>query len=92
MRPNHPLAVCGLAIAIILGAAACGGGDSDDAGSDRSSSSTTASAGGQGGSSPGQAGQFTAGSATVTTPDGKATLDLSEGLYIAPTRPWWRTS
>lgn len=83
MTRIRPIATCGLALALLLGAAACGGGDGDDPSAGGSPSSTTAAAPGQGGGAQGQPGQFTAGSATVTTPSGKATMDLSEGLYVS---------
>lgn len=78
------LANCGLLLALLLGAAACGGGDKKDSGgSGGSTSSTTANSGSaKGGGSRSQPGSFTTGSATLITPQGKATLDLSEGLYI----------
>jgi len=44
---------------------------------------TAAGSSGQGGGAQAQPGEFTAGSATISTPSGQASLDFSEGLYVS---------
>lgn len=76
-----------VAIVIALAAACSAGsnagvGDPDNAGGQPSGQGRTAEAS-QGGGSQAQPGQFTDGSATISTPSGQATLDFSEGLYVS---------
>jgi len=74
-------------VIILALATACGpgnevGGERESGGPTSAPDSAVAS-GGQGGDSHAQPGEFTAGSATISTPSGQANLEFSEGLYVS---------
>jgi len=74
------------AVIILALATACGSGNQvggqRESGALPSAPDFAAASGGQGGDSQTQPGEFTAGSATISTPSGQANLEFSEGLYV----------
>lgn len=79
------IALAGILLALATACSAgsnAASGETDNAGSQSSAPGGAAEAS-DGGGPQAQPGQFTAGTATITSPFGQATLDFTEGLYVA---------